>query len=212
VILNESELSALLEARHGAPHGVLGMHPHTRGRVRGVVARAFLREVETCELVEIDATPVRTHPMERVAAEGLFEVFLPRRTEVFRYQLRVRRHNGELRQFSDPYSCLPTLDAQDLYLFNEGNEHRIYEKLGAHVRDLGGVTGVSFAVWAPSAARVSVGGNFNHWDGRCHPMRPLGASGVWELFVPGLGPGARYKYELKGPGGEMLPRKADPVA
>ena len=209
VILNESELSALLDARHGAPHGVLGMHPHTRGRVRGVVARAFLREVKTCELVEIDATPVRTHPMERVAAEGLFEVFLPRRTEVFRYQLRVRRQNGELRQFSDPYSFLPTLDAQDLYLFNEGNEHRAFDKLGAHPRTPNGIPGVAFAVWAPAAARVSVVGTFNGWDGRYHPMRPLGSSGVWELFIPGLEEGELYKFELRDQRGHVR-LKTDP--
>ena len=147
--------------------------------------------------------------MERVADAGLFEVFIPGRESVFRYQLRATRANGEIRQFFDPYCFLPTLGEQDLYLFNEGNEHRVYEKLGAHVRDLGGVQGVSFAVWAPAATRVSLVGNFNHWDGRYHPMRPLGSSGVWELFVPGLGEGELYKFEIRDVRGHVR-LKTDP--
>ena len=168
------------------------MHPLTRNRSQGVVVRAFLSGVAACEVVELDAQPPLAHPMKSVAAEGVFEVFIAKRPTVFRYQLRATYANGEIWQFFDPYCFLPTLGDQDLFLFNEGNEHRIYDKLGSHLRTLGGVTGVSFAVWAPSASRVSVVGNFNRWDGRFHPMRALGASGVWELFVPGLGEGELY--------------------
>ena len=136
-------------------------------------------------------------PMARARARGLLRgVHSAGRRRSFRYQLRVRLRSGEIRQFFDPYAFLPVLGEQDLYLFNEGNEHRIYTKLGAHVREMDGVPGVSFAVWAPTARRVSVVGNFNGWDGRYHPMRPLGASGVWELFVPGLGEGELYKFEI----------------
>ncbi len=170
------------------------MHKAKRGREAGLVVRAFVREAVQAAVV--DMATERLYPMEQLAPEGFYEVFLPNRKDHFRYQIRVTYGSGELRQFYDPYSFLPTLSEQDLYLFNEGNEHRIYKKLGAHVRDLGGVKGVSFAVWAPSARRVSVVGNFNHWDGRFHPMRPLGASGVWELFVPGIGEGELYKFEL----------------
>jgi 1,4-alpha-glucan branching enzyme len=92
---------------------------------------------------------------------------------------------------------LPTLGDIDLYLAGQGSHQRLYEKLGAHLREMGGVAGVSFAVWAPSAKRVSVVGAFNRWDGRLFPMRQMGASGIWELFVPGLGPSALYKYEIK---------------
>jgi 1,4-alpha-glucan branching enzyme len=130
------------------------MHPVTHKRVRGVVARAFVRDAVACEVVEIGVQPAIAHPMTLIAREGMFEGFIPKHTDVFRYQLRAAYANGEFRQFFDPYSFLPTLGPQDLYLFNEGNEHRIYEKLGAHVRNLGGATGVSFAVWAPAAARV----------------------------------------------------------
>ena len=126
---------------------------------------------------------------------GLFEVFIPKRPDVFKYQLRATYPGGEVRQYWDPYCFLPALGPQDLYLFNEGNEHRIYTKLGAHPRVLGGVPGVSFAVWAPAATRVSVVGNFNHWDGRIHPMRSLGQSGVWELFIPNIGDGTTYKWK-----------------
>jgi len=209
VILSKADLHLLLEARHASPHAILGMHPVTRKKVKGVVARAFLRDVTACEVVDLEASPPRGIPMERAAEAGLFEVFIPGRETVFRYQLRATRANGEIRQFFDPYCFLPTLGEQDLYLFNEGNEHRVYEKLGAHVRDLGGVQGVSFAVWAPAATRVSLVGNFNHWDGRYHPMRPLGSSGVWEIFVPGLGEGELYKFEIRDVRGQLR-LKTDP--
>ena len=128
---------------------------------------------------------------------------------LFRYELRVTDHAGATRQLADPYSFLPTLSAQDLYLFNEGTERRIYDKLGANPREVGGTRGVTFAVWAPSAARVSVVGNFNGWDGRFHPMRSLGASGVWELFIPGIGEGELYKFEIRDQRGH-LHLKTDP--
>jgi 1,4-alpha-glucan branching enzyme len=170
------------------------MHPAKKGRAKGVVVRCLLRGTVACDVV--DPATGEAWAMEKLAEPGFYEVFIAKRKDVFRYQLRTTRHNGELHQFFDPYAFLPTLGEQDLYLFNEGNEHRLYEKLGAHPRTLGGVSGVAFAVWAPNAKRVSVVGNFNGWDGRLHPMRPLGASGVWELFVPGLGTGELYKFEI----------------
>ena len=193
-IISATDLEALVHARHATPHAVLGMHPCLRGRSRGVVVRALLRGAMGCEVIEGAGG---SHAMGLIAPEGLFEVFIPKRAAVGKYQLRAAYPSGEMRQFYDPYSFLPTLGAQDLYLFNEGNEHRIYEKLGAQAREIDGVRGVSFAVWAPAARRVSVVGNFNQWDGRYHPMRSLGASGVWELFIPGLGEGEIYKYEIR---------------
>jgi 1,4-alpha-glucan branching enzyme len=173
------------------------MHPCTQRRSRGLVVRALLRDAVSCEVVLVDEKPPVVLPMEQLAPEGLFEVFIPKRAEVCAYELRAASANGRVRQFRDPYCFLPTLGDQDLYLFNEGNEHRIYDKLGAHLRNLGGVAGTAFAVWAPSAARVSVVGDFNGWDGRYHPMRSLGASGVWEVFIPGIPEGALYKFELR---------------
>ena len=211
MIIAKADLQALVQGRHSAPHSVLGMHPlaFKKQGVKGVVVRALLKGATGCEVVEPDAPGTPALPMNRLAPEGLFELFIPGRPEVFKYQLRAAYPGGQLRQFFDPYCFLPTLSEQDLYLFNEGNEHRIYEKLGAQIRDLGGVTGVSFAVWAPSAARVSVVGNFNRWDGRYHPMRPLGASGVWELFIPGLDEGELYKFEVRDRAGAVR-MKTDP--
>ena len=183
------------------------MHPHKQGRSKGVVVRALLRDAGECSVVEVGGKG--DWPMTRLAPEGLFEVFIPKRPAVFRYQLWTTRPGGEVRQFFDPYAFLPTLGEQDLYLFNEGNEHRIYEKLGAHLRVIDGVPGVSFAVWAPAATQVSVTGNFNHWDTRYHSMRSLGASGVWELFIPGLGEGEVYKYAVRDRAGQVR-LKSDP--
>ncbi len=183
------------------------MHEAQKGKTKGIVVRAFVRDAVECAVV--DLAKDEALPMSRLADEGFFELWLPRRKKAFAYQLRVLRSNGELWQFHDPYCFWPTLGEQDLYLFNQGNEHRIYTKLGAHIKELGGVKGVAFAVWAPSAKRVSVVGNFNHWDGRYHPMRPLGGSGVWELFIPGLGEGELYKYELLDPR-ENIQIKTDP--
>ena len=198
--LTPAELDSFSSAKCAQPHGLLGMHETKHGKSPGVVVRAFLCDAVACDVVEIVAPSAKSkslaekevfHPMQRISADGLFELFIPDKGH-FNYQLRVTRGNGERRQFNDPYRFLPTLGDQDLYLFNQGNEHRIYEKLGAHLRVVDGVSGVSFAVWAPSAARVSVVGNFNQWDGRYFPMRSLGASGVWELFIPGLGEGELY--------------------
>src|SRR5690606_37778088 len=102
---------------------------------KGVVARCFVRGATGCEIVDLDANPPASYPMTALA-ENFYEVFIPKRLEVFRYQVRATFDNGEARQFFDPYCFLPTLGPQDLYLFNEGNEHRIYTKLGSHVRDL----------------------------------------------------------------------------
>ncbi|HWA09325.1 MAG TPA: 1,4-alpha-glucan branching protein GlgB [Opitutaceae bacterium] len=207
MILAKSDLATFLAAKQATPHDHLGMHPHTRKGSKGVVVRALVREAEKCAVVDLASG--ESFVMTLLAPEGFFEVFIARRPDVFRYQLRATLTNGEIRQFFDPYAFLPTLGPQDLYLFNEGNEHRIYEKLGAHLRTIDGVPGVAFAVWAPSAARISVVGNFNHWDGRYHPMRSLGASGVWELFVPGLGEGEVYKFELRDRRGNIH-LKTDP--
>ena len=111
----------------------------------------------------------------------------------------------------DPYAFAPTLGEIDLYLAGEGRHEELYEKLGAHVTEIDGATGVAFAVWAPSARSVSVVGDFNSWDGRLHPMRSLGASGIWELFIPGVAEGSRYKFELRAQDGDLLLR-ADPFA
>ena len=129
----------------------------------------------------------------------------------FHYRLRFRFSNGEIWEGVDPYQFPPTLGETDLYLSGEGTHHRLYERLGAHPREMDGTTGVSFAIWAPNASGVSVVGDFNRWDGRLHPMRSLGHSGIWEIFLPGLKEGALYKYEIRA-GDGSLRVKSDPYS
>lgn len=115
------------------------------------------------------------------------------------YRVSVAYDGGEPTTYDDPYRYLPTVGETDLHLINEGRHEQLWQVLGAKVRRFdNGVTGTSFAVWAPAAKGVRVKGDFNHWDGREHPMRQLGISGVWELFVPGIGSGTRYKFIILG--------------
>jgi 1,4-alpha-glucan branching enzyme len=149
--------------------------------------------------------------MARVHEGGLHQVWLREATGRFRYRLEAIWPSGDAETYDDPYGFWPTLGELDLHLFAEGRHEHIYDKLGAHPLEVDGTAGVAFALWAPNARGVSVVGDFNYWDGRRHPMRRLGGSGVWELFVPGLAPGARYKFELRGAFGRLFV-KADPYA
>jgi len=194
VIISATDLETITRVQSSEPHSLLGMHPIKKGKKAGVVVRAFLDDAKTCSVIDLKTG--EPYEMERLSDDGFYEVFISDQKEVFKYQLKIERYNGEFRQFYDPYCMLPTLSEDDLYLFNEGNDHQAHNKMGAHVREIDGVKGVAFAVWAPSALRVSVVGDFNHWDGRYHTMRSMGASGIWELFIPGLDNGATYKFEV----------------
>lgn len=203
MILSKEEAQLLSKAKHYNPHSLLGLHPYKTG----LVARAFLRDALSCEVVDIQTD--ERFPLLRISDDGLFEGIIESRKEVFIYRLRVEHSNGEIHQFYDPYRFLPTLSEDDLFLFNKGDEHFVYKKLGSHLREIDGIRGVSFAVWAPSAQRVSVVGDFNFWDGRYHPMRSLGNSGVWEIFIPGVTEGQKYKFEIRDQSGS-LHLKTDP--
>ncbi len=207
MILTKEEAESLLQAQNRSPHSLLGMHKLGNGA--GVVVRAFAPDAAKVEVVP---TLEKSRPpilLQKVHDAGLFEGTSDKAGDVYAYDLVITTHQGRKSQTRDGYSFLPTLGETDLYLFGQGNERRIYDKLGAHLRTIDGVAGASFAVWAPDAQRVSVVGDFNSWDGRRHPMRILGASGVWELFVPGLEQGAHYKYEIKGAHGAVK-LKTDP--
>jgi 1,4-alpha-glucan branching enzyme len=199
-------IEALAAGRHGDPFAILGPH-----LVRsGVVVRVLRPGAESAEVInagtgEVLAVLEQRHPT------GLFEGLLVRRRKIPRYRLRFSRA-GDVWEEEDPYRFPSTLGELDLHLMGEGRHLRLYEKLGAHPFVIDGVTGTRFGIWAPNASRVSVVGSFNDWDGRRHPMRRLVEIGVWEIFLPGVGKDALYKYELLGPHGEMLPLKADPVA
>jgi len=198
------ELEALVHRAHANPHSVLGAHPENGG----VVIRALrpaAREIKA----HVDGGS--TVPLEQIHAGGVFEGHVQGADLPLRYQLEVDYGSGGNYTIDDPYSFLPTLGELDLHLIAEGRHEELYEKLGARVREHQGVHGTSFAVWAPAAKAISVVGDFNSWDGRLHAMRSLGPSGIWELFLPGVEQGARYKYEIIGADGELR-LKADPYA
>ena len=207
MILSQAELDSLVQAQHRHPHQLLGMHPLGDGS--GVVVRAWLQNAAKVEVAPVSEKKRATLALQQIHESGLFEGVAKGPAKVYAYDLVVTDHQGGTRRTRDGYSFLPTLGDTDLHLFNEGNDRRAYEKLGAHLRTIDGVAGTSFSVWAPNARRVSVVGAFNNWDGRYHPMRSLGASGVWELFVPGLGEGTLYKFELHDANGAVV-LKTDP--
>jgi 1,4-alpha-glucan branching enzyme len=185
-------VAALAAGEHPSPHDVLGAHPATVGGTPGVVVRAFHPDAVAAEWVPDGGEPAALEP----AGDGLFAGFLPGRTLPLRYRVRLRFPDGATWEHGDPYRFLPTLGDVDLHLLGEGTHRRLWQVLGAHAREVDGEHGVAFAVWAPSARRVSVVGDFCRWDGRLFPMRALGSSGVFELFVPGIDPGVFYKYEI----------------
>jgi 1,4-alpha-glucan branching enzyme len=205
---------SLIVARNADPFAVLGPHPYETPAGRRWLIRFFQPRANEAQIVvtgQHDATPAK-----KIRKEGLFEALLPGTSELppapSSYAIRCRTEHGEVFTAHDPYAFPFLLSEFDLYLMGEGRHYDTYEKLGAHLKTVDGISGVHFAVWAPSAQRVSVVGDFNRWDGRVHPMRARGASGIWELFVPDLGERTIYKFEIVGAQGSVLPLKADPYA
>ncbi|MGA9121193.1 MAG: 1,4-alpha-glucan branching protein GlgB [Bacteroidota bacterium] len=207
------EVYRILYNDHHDPFTVLGAHLLNRkGKPSAVVVRAFLPgAIDAWVTEEIAGGKAKESRMVRVHPDGFFELVFEDRSEVFAYMLKKSMEDGTTTVFHDSYAFLPTLSEMDLYLFNAGNHHKIYDKLGAHYAVVNGIGGVQFAVWAPSARSVSVIGDFNGWDRRFHAMRSLGSSGIWEIFIPGLLEGELYKYEVKGPNGNYHD-KSDPYA
>ena len=203
VLLDQGAALAIAEGRHGAPFDILG--PHLKGKdwvvtayVPGAVKLQLL--VGAKSSVPLDATRVP-------GVEGFFQAVLPK---LMPYRCRAANDLTEW-EFDDAYRFGPVLGEMDEYLLSEGTHCRMWQVLGAHLMTHEGTAGVHFAVWAPHAQRVSVVGDFNLWDGRRHPMRLRGATGVWEIFVPDLKEGNSYKYEIRLHDGVVLPLKADPV-
>ncbi len=196
-------VQAIVQARHGDPFAVLGPHRMDDG----LAVRAFFPGADTVSVLAREGGR-RLGALELVDDAGFWSGFVD---ENVPYDLAVSFGEAELRT-ADPYSFPPLLGEMDIYLLAEGRHRDFARVLGAHRARIDGVDGVRFAVWAPNAQRVSVVGSFNLWDGRRHPMRKRHGPGVWELFVPGVVPGAVYKYEITGPDGGVLPLKADPVA
>ena len=202
--MNRSDLAINLEritqARHSDPFTVLGRHL-TDGHL---IVRAYLPFAGEVTLAECN------QPMQRLAGSDLFEWEGDSGSVPEHYRLIWRDADHRQHIAYDPYSFLPLISDFDLHLFGEGKHWHAYRFLGAHIHEVDGIAGVLFAVWAPNAERVSVVGEFNHWDGRRHPMRLRGGSGVWELFIPDLAPGALYKYEIRNALTGAVFVKADP--
>lgn len=202
--ITPDELNALTHGDLGSPYDVLGLQA---GDKNVSVIRAFRPTAQTLELINEKLGSVQ---MEAVSDKGLFEVTVPVKGDKLDYQLKETNYEGEVFTFKDPYSFPLTITDYDLYLFSQGKHWNIYSVLGAHPLEIDGVSGVRFAVWAPNAHRISVVGDFNNWDARVHPMQRHGDSGVWELFIPGLGTGERYKYDLRSQYEGYQMQKVDP--
>jgi 1,4-alpha-glucan branching enzyme len=198
-----SSVQALVEGRHGDPFSILGQHPAGGGSI----VRVFMPGAKSVEVLRrgAEGEPDR---LQLVHADGLFAGRLDHQDP---YRVRVHWPDA-VQELEDPYSFDLLLGDLDLHLIGQGTHYELGSVLGAQPMTIDGVAGVRFAVWAPNARRVSAVGDFNAWDGRRNPMRLRREAGVWELFVPRLGPGERYKFEVVGPHGQLLPQKADPIA
>ncbi len=203
-----ADVSALLNGDQTDPHRILGAHAETVGGVDGVIVRTYHPEAVRAECLLDDGGSA---PMDVDPAGPVFSAFLPGRTLPLKYRVRLWFRDGQSDERRDPYSFLPTLGEHDQHYFGEGTHRRLWEALGAHPRTIDGVDGTAFAVWAPNARSVNLIGEFCSWDGRVLPMRCMGSSGIFELFVPGVGPGSLYKFEVKTKDGHLRV-KADPFA
>ena len=197
-----AEIAAIVEGRHGNAFAFLGPQPLENG----LGVRAFIPGADSVEVIDPAGGPIAT--LDRLHPAGFFagpaDIAGP-------YRLRVGFGQSSV-DLDDPYRFGPTIGDLDLHLLTEGRHLDLGLVLGAHVAEYDGVTGVRFAVWAPNAMRVSVVGDFNGWNPARHPMRKHWGAGVWDIFVPGVEPGAIYKYDMLGQHGERLPQKADPIA
>jgi 1,4-alpha-glucan branching enzyme len=200
--VSSQAIDLLLRGELSDPHSFLGVHATDRG----AVVRAWRPDATAITCLQ-DGAPIAE--LEKVHKAGLFEARVERHLDDYRFE--VSYPDGRKYSIKDPYSFPPALGEIDLHLIGEGRHRRLHTKLGAHVQMMEGVSGTAFAVWAPGGRGVSVVGDFNHWDGRLHPMRSMGSSGVWELFLPDVDVGSRYKYEIRSQDGRLL-LKADPFA
>ena len=206
---SKDHAGAIVDATHSDPFSFLGMHAG-EGEEEGLIVRAYLPGADGVEVIDA-ATGKRVSKMRRVHKDGVFASSVKGRDQRFPYRLRVQ-YGEHVEEAGDPYSFPAVFGELDAHLIAEGTHLESYKKLGAHPWTLDGVDGVCFAVWAPGASRVSVVGCFNHWDGRRHPMRLHPSCGVWEIFIPGIGEGALYKFEIKAGDDRLLPLKSDPYA
>ena len=210
-MLSKAEVVSLCRGEHGDPFAILGLHADSKGRLW---LRSLQPGANSVSVVDTESGEVLIDlPQRKIdalgGASGFFEGSILGRSKSFDYRLRIAWPGGT-QEIEDPYRFSTVLGELDVWLLAEGSHLRPYERLGAHLREIDGEQGTAFAVWAPDAQRVSVVGDFNTWDGRRHPMRLRRECGVWEIFLPGVGAGACYKYEIRSRDGHVLPLKADP--
>jgi 1,4-alpha-glucan branching enzyme len=203
--MTRAEIEAIVNGSHGDAFGILGPHPIPRRKTASWEVRAFLPQAAEVEVVLKDLA----RPMKKAHPTGFFCTTLAGEPQP--YRLRLKTHEGETVEIEDPYRFPLLLTDFELHLFGEGTNYETQRSLGAHPVVVEGVSGVRFAVWAPNAEVVTVTGDFNQWDTRRHPMR-LRTSGIWELFIPGLGPGTTYKYFVRSRFDGYQQLKADPYA
>ena len=203
-------IDQLVRGTHWDPRAILGPHP-AAGSSEETTIRCFLPEARDVAIV-LGGSDRPAIGMARIHDAGLFEALLPGPLSATPYRLRLTDHAGQVSERHDPYAFPPLLTDFELHLFAEGTFFKAYETMGSHLRAVQNIAGAHFVVWAPNATRVSVVGDFNQWDGRRHQMTNRGATGIWELFIPGLGADTLYKYELKSRQAETPLLKADPYA
>lgn len=199
----KEDIKRIVEGKHSDPFSILGMHVSEKN----IEVRAFLPEAEDAWVINEETD--KKYPMEKIHKQGFYFAKFQQKDK-FSYRIVIKTFEGEKKDFKDPYSFGQVLTDYDLHLIGEGSHYKKYEKLGAHVTEIGGARGVHFAVWAPNAKTVSVIGDFNRWDNRRHPMRLIIPSGIWEIFIPGTDDGETYKFYIRSKYNRFKAEKADP--
>lgn len=207
-LLPLNSLSGIIDGNLSDPRGVLGPHKIKMEGKEAIAVRGYFPSSDQAWIVDHVHSAVR--PMRKIHPSGIYEGLMPQHdTDSPSYRIRLANGNGNTIEMTDPYSVPFHLTDFDRYLFGSGQHWKIYEKLGSHIREVNGQVGVNFAVWAPNAQSVQVVGDFNHWDGRSHAMQKQIPSGIWELFVPNIGEGQKYKLRVRLASGEVID-KTDP--
>ena len=207
--INLNTLSSIIDGVNANPASVLGPHAIQVDGKNAVAVRGYFPGFDQAWL--LDDRNAATRPMRRIHPSGVYEGLMPQQdsSTIPHYRFRLSNSTGKTIEMKDPYAVPSLISDFDRHLFNAGEHWKIYEKLGSHLRDVDGHVGVNFAVWAPNAQSVQVIGDFNHWDGRSHCMQKLIPSGIWELFVPQIGAGQKYKYRIRMLDGQVVD-KTDP--
>ncbi|MCF7962757.1 MAG: 1,4-alpha-glucan branching protein GlgB [Pirellula sp.] len=207
--INLNTLSSIIDGVNANPASVLGPHAIQVDGKNAVAVRGYFPGFDQAWL--LDDRNAATRPMRRIHPSGVYEGLMPQQesSTIPQYRFRLSNSTGKTIEMQDPYAVPSLISDFDRHLFNAGEHWKIYEKLGSHLRDVDGHVGVNFAVWAPNAQSVQVIGDFNHWDGRSHCMQKQIPSGIWELFVPQIGAGQKYKYRIRMLDGQVVD-KTDP--